>query len=144
MSGPIKIKDGMGSGSFTKVSSVGQLITSPFAYDESVFKEFDVAATAFNFFRPKSGEQFVITGIRIKADRFVSNTTDAEVIIYEADSDLTITVDKILTQEALIRGEDATLIPINILVGTSKFVNAKTSDPSIFITILGYFIPELT
>jgi len=141
---PTHIVDGRGTKSRACVTSVGQLVVSSFAYDDTVFKELSSDDTAFNFYDPKAGEQFVITGIRIKADRFVSNTVDADVIVYEASTDETITVDKILFQEALIRGEAATLIPINILVNEGKFINAKSSDSSIFITIMGYFIPVLT
>ena len=146
MSTPVHILDGGSAGSKvrSKVSSIGQLITSPFAYDETVFDELDATGTAFNFYGPKTGQQFVITGIRMKADRNVSNTVDATVIVFEASSITDTTPDKILHEEALIRGESVTLLPVNVLVNTGKFINATTTDASIFMTILGYYIPVLS
>lgn len=112
-------------------------------FDESEFKELNVVDTAFNFYGPKAGLQFLITVLRIKADRNVSNVTDAEVLIYEAASAITTTVDKVLHEEALIRGESATLNPLRILVRKGMFVNAKTTDTNIHMTIMGHYHPEI-
>ncbi len=124
-----------------KVTNIGQLVVAPFAYDEAKFQALNVADTAFSFFPPISNEQFVITGLRIKANRDVSNVTDASIIIYEAENDATTTVDRTLYEDALIRGEFADFVPINILVNKGKFVNAKTSEATIFINLVGYYIP---
>ena len=144
MTTPTHILDGRGTESRACVTSIGQLITAPFAYDLTEFREMSLADTAFSFYLPKAGEQFVITGIRIKAGRFVSNTIDATIIIYEAPSSVSLTEDRILFEEALIRGEDVTFLPTNILVNEGKFINAKADDTTIFINITGYFIPRLT
>jgi len=124
-----------------KVTSIGQLVVAPFAYDEAKFQELDAVNTAFSFFPPIAGQQFVITGLRIKASRSVSTTVDASIIIYEGDSDATTTVDRTLYEDALVRGEFADFVPINILVNKAKFVNAKTSDATVFMNIVGYYIP---
>lgn len=143
MSTPVQITDGnKGTKSKAGVSKIGQLIVAPFAYDETQFIELAANDTAYNFYKPKVGEQFVITGLRAKADRQVSNTVDADVVIYEASSSTTLTVDKILHQEAMIRGDSVTLNPTNILVNAGKYVNAKTTDDDIHMTIMGYYIPS--
>ena len=142
MATPVHIKGGAGDWG-AKVTSLGQLVVAPLAYDETVFKELAEKNTAYNFYKPKSGQQFVITLIRAKADRQVSNTDDADVVIYEASSDSETTVDKVLHQEAMIRGEDVTL-PMNLLVAAGKFVNAKTTDDDIHMAVMGYYIPEIT
>jgi len=126
-----------------RVTKAGQLVVSSIAYDETEFIELAEDDTAYNFYKPLAGKQFVITGIRAKADRQVSNTVDATVIFYEASSAATTTVDKVLHEEALIRGEAVTLLPTNILVNEGKFINGKTSDDNIFVTIMGYFIPAV-
>jgi hypothetical protein len=109
-----------------------------------VFTELAEPNVAYNFYKPKSGQQFVITGIRAKADRQVSNTDDADVVIYEASSESATTADKVLHQEAMIRAESVTLIPMNVLVTAGKFLNAKTTDDDIHMTIFGYFVPEVS
>jgi hypothetical protein len=136
------ITDGRGGKSKACVSNAGQLITAPFAYDETKFLELDVINTAYNFYGPVAGQQFVITGLRAKADRGVSTNADATVIIYEASSDTTTTVDKILHQEAMVSGESVTM-RMNIIVNEGKYVNAKTDDDDIHMTIMGYYVPAL-
>jgi hypothetical protein len=116
------------------------LAVGPLDYDQTKFRELNATGTAFNFYEPSPNHQFVITGMRIKANRSVSATVDAEIIIYEASSVDSIVVDKTLHEEALIRGEGANLFPVRILVAEGQCVNAKTSDASVFITILGFFI----
>lgn len=143
MSTPVHIKDPR-SGKVARVTSLGQLVTAPYAYDEVEFRELAVDNTAYNFYKPRSGQQFVITGIRAKADRDVSNTNDAAVVIYEAGSAGATTVDKVLHQEAMIRGESVTLLPLNVLVAPGKFVNAKTSDDDVYMTIMGYYVPKVS
>ena len=126
-----------------KVTGTGAIVTSPFAYDDTKFIELAEPDTAYNFYKPKAGQQFVITGLRAKADRQVSNTVDADVVVYEADAEDETTVVKVLHQEAMIRGEAVTLNPTNILVTKGKYVNAKTTDDDIHMTIMGYYIPTI-
>lgn len=135
-----KITSGSGKGYQATVSKNGQLITSPFAYDNTQFQELATAATAYNFYTPNMGKQFVITGIIAKADKQVSGTVDADVVVYEAGASDTVTADKVLFQMAMVEGDLITLLPLNILVNEGKFVNAKTSDDDIHMTITGYYI----
>ena len=137
------IADGSGANRHAKISRSGEVATGPLAYDDTTFKELGAINTGVNFYTPKPNQQFVITGMRIKANRSVSNTTDAEIIIYEASTSDTTTVDKTLHEEALIRGEGADLFPLHILVNEGKFINAKTDDASVFVTILGYYIEAI-
>ncbi len=143
MATPVRIKYGS-TGTEAKVTPLGQLVVAALAYDDTAFKELAEPDTAYNFYKSRSGRQFVITGIRAKADRQVSTTVDADVVIYEATSESTTVVDKVLHQEALVRGESITLLPMNVLVTAGKYVNAKTTDDDIHMTIMGYYVPELT
>lgn len=131
------------NGMIAKVSPSGELVTAPLHYSNTVFHEMDATGTAFNFFEPRPTMQFVITGFNIKAARSVSNTVDADVIIYEGDSIDTATVSKVLFQEAMIRGERTGYTSTNLLVNSGKWVSAKTSDATIFMTVFGYFIEKL-
>lgn len=123
------------------VTQVGALCVAPVSYDESQFLELDTDNVAFNFYPPVVHKQFVVTAIRIKANRDVSNTVDASVVIYEAVSPTTTTEARVLHQDALIRGEGTDLVPLNLLANSGVYINAKTSDNSIFMTIFGYYIP---
>jgi hypothetical protein len=133
------IKDGGGSRALACVTSNGQLVTSPIKYDDTVFNELGEVNVAYNFYEAKAGKQFIITVIRAKANRLVSSTADASVVIYEATSDSTTTESKVLHQEAMVRGESVT-ISCNIAVNEGVYVNAKTDDDDIYMTIMGYYI----
>ena len=142
MATPVEIKDGGGSGTRALVSIYGQLIVAPFDYDGSAFQKLDATGTAFSFFPPIASRRFVITGMRIKASRNVSNTVDADVIVFEADGPASTVVVKVLHQELLIRGESTALLPLNLLVSEGMFINATTTDADVTITIFGYYIPK--
>jgi hypothetical protein len=136
----VTIIDGSGNGRAARVTSIGQLVTAPFAYDETVFKELALADTAYNFWPPKPGEQFVITGVLFRADKQVSSTVDATVVIYEATTDTSTTVSKILIQFAVVEGDIINATALNLLVNEGRYVNAKTDDDDIHMTIMGYYI----
>lgn len=142
MSVKSQICDGGGGKAKACVTANGQLVVAPISYDETVYKELAADNTAYNFYAAKPGQRFVITSIRAKADRDVSTTVDAAVIIYEASSSSTTTVDKVLHQEAMVRGESVTM-RTNILVTEGKYINAKTTDDDIHMTIMGYYLDAL-
>ena len=134
----------MGSNNIiAKVTRSGELIVAPLSYSESEFRQLDATGIAFNFFGPKPKKQFIITGYSLKADRQVSNTVDARVVVYEASSLDSTTEDKILIEDAMIRGERVALTNTNLKVNGGKWINATTTDASIFISIYGYYIDEL-
>lgn len=134
------ITDGKGTNSRACVTKAGQLVTSSISYDDTKFIELATDATAYNFYPPKVGSKFVVTGIIAKADKQVSTSVDAEVVIYEASSATTTTADKVLFQTAMVSGDQLVVVPTNILVSEGVFLNAKTSDDDIHMTIMGYYI----
>ena len=122
-----------------KVTSFGQLVVAPISYNDVVFNELAEINTAYNFWEPQGGKQVVITVIDIVADKQVSSTVSADVIIYEASSPDTTTVDKVLYETAMVEGQQKSL-NVNLLVNKGKFVNAKTTDDDIHMNIFGYYI----
>lgn len=126
------------------IAGSGHLVVGEHAFNETEFKLLDsTAATAFNFYKPKADEQFIIKGIIAQANRDVSNTVEATVIIFEASSLTDTSADKILLQFGLNRFAVLNAPPLNIIVNEGKFVNATTDDASILMTIMGYYIPKL-
>jgi hypothetical protein len=138
-----QIEDGSGKGRVAKVTPIGQLVTAPVAYDDTVFKELAVDDTAYNFWPPKPGEQFVITGVLFRADKQVSSTVDATVVIYEATTNSTLTVSKVLIQFAVVQGDIINATALNLLVNEGRYVNAKTDDDDIHMTIMGYYVDKI-
>jgi hypothetical protein len=123
-----------------KVNEAGELLISDGPYDFTEFRELDVINTAYNFYGPLGREQFVITGFFAYADKQVSNTTNATVIIYESSSKDSITVDKVLFQFEIGQNQAAPFPNIRVLCNKGVYVNAQTDDDDVHLTILGHYV----
>ena len=132
---------GGGNGIAAKVTASGQLVTAPLSFDETKFIELAEPNTAYSFYPPKPNCAFIITGFIAKADKQVSSTVDADVVIYEAATEGTTTASKVLFQVAMVEGDLIIPTPINILVSEGVYVNAKTTDDDIHMTVIGYYTP---
>ena len=124
------------------VNADGELRASAIA-DVTKFQKIDATGTAFSFFPPIDGQQFCITLMRYKAAQDVATNADAAVVIYQDDTETgtaAATAD-ILHEDALVRGQAAT-IPALLLVAPGKFLNAKTDDATIPMTIMGHYVKE--
>ena len=131
-------------GIIAEVTPGGHLVVGEHKFDETVPKNLSSINTAFNFYKPISQKQFIIKGIVAKANKDVSTSTDADLVIYEGTSDSTTTVDKLLFEAAMTKHDSLILLGTNILVNEGIFLNAKTDDASIFVTIMGYYIRALS
>lgn len=126
-----------------KVTKSGELVVASLAYEETKFVELAEDNVGYNFFVPQSGKQFVITGFLAVGDQQITGNANANVIIYEAADRDTSTVDKILIQFVVKQDQDIAMPGIRILVSAGKFVNAKTDDDDVHMTIMGFYIDKL-
>ena len=131
------------NGNEAHVTSSGELVVAPLHYDETKFNELAVDNTGYNFYGPLPGKQFVITGFIAVGDQQITANANANVIIYEAADTGTTTVDKILVQFVIKQDQDIPMPGLHILVNKGKFVNAKTDDDDVHLTLMGYYIGEL-
>ena len=138
---PANIIDGKGTTSAAKVTTRGEIIVSFYEYDDVKYQELAEPNVGYNFFEPLAGHNFVVTGMTIKADKQVSGTTEATIILYEASSVDATTVDKVLYQTVVLQYDTPPLPRMNIKVNAGKWVNAKTTDDDIHWTVFGYYIP---
>ena len=129
------------TGDTAKVTEFGQLVVGALSYDLTEFKSLSVINTAYNFYTPKANKQFVITGLLAFATKGVADTTDTIITIYESDEDNSITETKTLLSFGMGKLTVLPLTPLNILTSEAKFINAKTDDATINLTIMGYYIP---
>lgn len=125
-----------------KITKAGQVTVSTFDYDETEFKTLDVVDAAYNFYAPKVKHNFIITGILAFADKDISDANDTVITIYEGASAETTTVKKTLLQFGMGKLTTLPFVPLNIKVNPGVWVNAKTGDDDIHMTIMGYYIPE--
>jgi len=143
MATPTHIVSGGNKRYAVTVSNNGQIVTAPYAYDMTEFRELAATNTAYNFYTPIGGKQFVMTGVYAVADKQVSGSVSAAVIVYEATSAGTTTVAKVLVQTAIVQDQVHFFSGLNILVSEGVFINAKTTDDDVHMTITGYFIPNV-
>ena len=131
------------NGKQVKVTSSGELVVAPLHYDETQFNELAVDNTAYNFFGPRPRQQFVITGFLAVGDQQITGNANAVVIIYEAADAETITVDKILIEFVIKQDQDIPMPGMHVLVNAGKWINAKTDDDDVHLTLMGYYIDQL-
>jgi len=131
----------MGNGSQqVKVNEAGELLISDGPYDASEFRELDLTNTAYNFFGPRGREQFVITGFLMYGDKQVNSSTNATVVIYEASESDSTTEDRILVQVEVGQNQSIPFPNIRILCSKGVYINAKTDDDDIHMTIFGHYV----
>lgn len=128
------------SGIKAKVSKFGQLIVAPLQYSTPVSDTLNVINTAFNFITPKQDQSIVITDVIISASRTVG-VNGADVFVYEADAPDTLTVEREIVALDMVKQTSLAQNGLNLLVPEGKFVNAKTDDADILVTIMFYRVP---
>lgn len=131
----------MGNGSQqVRINEAGELLISDGPYDLVVFNELATINTAYNYFVPKGREQFVITGFLAYGDKQVSGSTNATVVIYEASQADSTTEDRVLIQFELGQNQSVPFPNIRILCNKGAYINAKTDDDDIHMTIFGHYV----
>jgi len=128
------------NGQQVSVNDAGELLISYGPFDLTVFNELDIANQAYNFYGPKGQQQFVMTGFLMYGDKQVSATTNATVIIYEASAPDSATVDRVLIQVEVGQNQAVPFPSIRVLANRGVYINAKTDDDDIHMTILGHYV----
>lgn len=128
------------TGKKARVTEYGELVTGRYDYSTPVYNSLSVTDTAYNFFVPKMDTKLVITDILIDAGRNVSNTTPATIDIFEAEGLEDATISKQLLKVELLKNSYRDLTGLNFIVSAGRWVNAKTDDATVSITIAGYYI----
>ena len=122
----------METGKSVKISDAGELIIRSFDFSIPIFQNMNSADTAFNFFDSKAGFKFVIN----------VGVNGAVVDIYEATADNTTTIDTQILKFEMQKSTSKVLTSLNfITTDEGKFINAKTDDTNVLLTISGFFIP---
>jgi len=135
-----KLNDGAGNGHNARVTHAGELVTVRGNYDEASQQSMNVINTAYNLATTKANKRFVITGIIINADKNVSATDGAVINLYEATSDTSTTATKAIITLNIGKNESEVITGILIQITQGVYINAKTDDATVNITLLGYYL----
>jgi hypothetical protein len=135
----VEIEDGRGgTRNKVRVTPRGQLVVAPIAFNTSIFNSMSTTA-AYNFVEPVAGKQFIITGYLAASNKDVSATTGATVPIIEAGAIDTTTATKTLLILNLGKLDSGGITGLNIITSAGKWINASTDDPTVNLTLLGYY-----
>jgi len=135
----VNIVDGHGTSNTIKVSPQGELLVRQLKFGRPKFQAIDTIDTAFNFFLPRAGEQFVITGILLNTNKDIG-ANGAIVDIYESSSATSTTIDSQIVRINVLKNDTVPIPGIFFGVTEGKFLNGKTDDATVNVTIGGYYI----
>ncbi len=124
------------TGSQAKVTTRGQLITSPLDFSCPTSSCITCACTAVNFTVATSGKIFVVTDIIVSSGGGATQTIE----IYEATSATSTTVAKQIFSLDLAARTVVPLTGLNWNLTQGVWLNAKSSGTTSMVTIAGYFI----
>lgn len=124
-----------------KVTRYGQLVVAPIAYSTPILVELITPGTVFNFLEPRAGESIVITDIIASANKNVSNTTPADVLIYQSNEANSSEVIEGIVSPQLTGSSNVDYIGLNLLIPEGRWVNATTDDATVLVTIMYYRVP---
>lgn len=128
------------NGQLVGVNDSGELSVTPGPYDLAVFNELDQPNTAYNFYIPNGQLQFILTGFLAYGDKQVSSSTNATVVIYETSEVDSTTEDRVLIQFELGQNQSVPFPNVRILANRGVYINAKTDDDDIHMTIFGHYV----
>lgn len=138
MTAPVRIVDPL-TGIAAKVTDFGQLVTSPIDYSISSQVAAAVADLPYNMVGPENGRSIIVTAIILTANKNVG-VNDATVTLYSASTGDATTGENILQFE-LERNGKLVLTGLNLKIKSGLFLNVKTNDPTVYITVLYYRVP---
>lgn len=139
MAAPVCIVDPK-SGNKATVSEFGQLTVSPVDYSTPVQETLTLTNTAYTMIEPIAGKLIIITDIILTANKSVG-VNDATVTLYTTTVKGELTpVDSILELE-MQQKSSLPITGINAKIEAGLYVNAKTDDNDIFVTIMYYRVP---
>jgi len=137
---PVPVTLVTSEGKHVDVNENGELLIANGPYDDVVFNELDAINTAYNFYGPYGEKQFLMTGFMAYGDKQVSSSTNATVIIYESSDIDSTTVDKVLFQFEIGQNQSVPFPNLRILSNKGVYINAKTDDDDIHLTIVGHYV----
>lgn len=124
------------------VTEFGQLVTAPVSYSDSMALSIAVANQSYNFVEPSQSQRVVITDIILSTDKNVG-ASGAIVEIYESDAADSLTVSKPILSVEMLKNTSRDLIGLNLIASEGVWINAKSNDTNVALTLGYYKVPVL-
>jgi len=134
------ITDGTGTDVKARVTPYGQLVVAPISYSTSIANSLTVNDAGVTFINPSMGQRVVITDIILTSDKNVG-TNGAAVEVYESSGFDDATVTSSILSIEMLKNTSRDLIGLNFLSSGGVWINAKTDDNNIQVTLGYYYVP---
>lgn len=129
----------LSNGNRVGISTNGELFVAPLNPNISVHQTMSVADQAYTFAAPQTGFKMRLQNILIYGDKNVG-VNDASIVIYAASGPEDINGVTILELE-LPKFASRDIIGLNLELSEGVYLNAKTNDNNVFLTMMGYYAP---
>jgi hypothetical protein len=141
MSLPVKIVGATPSGLLVnvEVNEAGELKVAQGDFDLTKFQELGVDDQVYNFYGPRVGKQFVLTGLLAYGDKQIA-TTNSTVEIFEADAPDSGTVKRIILQFEIGQSQSIPFPNVRILANPGVWINARCDNDDVHLNIVGHYI----
>jgi len=139
----VKLVDSNGKGSGVRVSQNGQMIIAPIAFSIPVQKSLNVDNQVFNLATARVAHRIIITDVILIGDRNIG-VNDATVDIYAADFIDSSTIVKSIFSLDVAKNASIVMTGLNMVTDVGVFLNAKSSDSTVSLTVGYYYLPETT
>lgn len=123
------------------VTPNGEMIVSAIKPNVSAHHKMDTINTAYNFAPIATGQRMILQSILVYANKNVG-VNDATITIYTADAIDSITPITTILDFEVPEKQSRDIIGLNLDLGTGVFLNAKTDDNDVFLTMLGYYVDD--
>lgn len=128
------------NGRTAKIGLGGALATGPSSPSTPFNATLDIANTPVNVVPGKGGKIFCVTAIILTGNKGIDVNTDAVVDIYTADDPLSATAITTILNIPVQRSGQTIMTGILLESGLGNFINGKTSDDDVLVTILGFYV----
>lgn len=124
------------------VSANGEALMRSFKYSDPEFENLNVVDTAFNFFKPQSGFQFVAKGALISGNRDIG-VNGSILVIYGAATEASITVVTTILEAEVPKSSVFPFVVPDVITPEGQFINGKCDDNSVRVALYGFFVPTI-
>ena len=139
MSTPSNLIDST-TGFTARIDKSGYLAVGPAMPSMAFNATLGVDDTPVQIVPAKGSKSFYVTSIILTGNKNISTTVDAVVDIYTSQTTASATIATSLLSIPIGRSAQTVITGILIETEAGYFINGKTSDDDVLVTILGYYV----
>lgn len=124
-------------GESARVTPSGELVVQQIVPSIPLSVTLDAVDTAFNFVKPVSRREYLVTDILLATNKDVG-VDGATIVLYEAEQEDSTTAAKVIVSIQLLKNGQLPLTGLKWRVREGFYLNMKTNDDVVFATVACY------